>query len=843
MATGNPFHYHVRQQIIHQSCSKLPFALFVLLVLFAASLSGCVTLNDPESSQTFSSDMVGTLNSQSVIGQSFISRRANLNGITIWLTISSQPSDLTPASLSQPVTVRLFHAAGESAPLYTTIINIPSSGQDIPIAINIPPQNNPAGQIFYLTLSSDSGTVLINGRNEDAYADGQAYINGSPVQADIAFMLGYDYGFSALVLDLAGFLHGAWLVFPLLILLWLPGWLLLSFSGHRRHFDFGEQTALALGISLAIIPLLVLWATVLNIRWSRDEVLFLSGFLVAVLIAWVIYNLVYSSPSSQQADPAPPGNGIAWHQKFSKSLSTSSFFLIIVFLTGLIVRLVMVRDLATPAWVDSVHHALITRLILDHGVFPSTYQPYINIPATAYHPGFHSIAAFFVWLTNLDLSRALLILGQVLNAACIFPVYLLTKTFTRSAVAGVFAALITAFFTPMPAYYTSWSRYTELTGLLILPVVLALIHLWLANPSIRRVTWVILLGAISAAGLFMVHYRVVIFMLFLVFSFVLYHSLIKARASPHLSAQIWLLSILMAIIAILLVIPWFLPTLTNTVIPQVKSSTSQAVAIFKDFPLPYLTSALGKQAMVLAGLGLVWSLFKRRSLALVIALWLVILFFLANLSSFNLPGADLITNNSVEIILFIPISILAGYFVDQLLVQWKSLLPHRLHSTFAALVILIAGFTSCLGVRQLLPILNPNTILSRQADLPAIQWLSENLPANETIVINSFAWGYGLFAGNDGGYWISPLTGRQTIPPPVLYGLAADARPISQHSQEIANLSTDPSIFHDYLHSLQYHYVFTGARGGVIPPEKLASSGLFTVVYHQAGVWILVAKP
>jgi hypothetical protein len=42
---------------------------------------------------------------------------------------------------------------------------------------------------------------------------------------------------------------------------------------------------------------------------------------------------------------------------------------------------------------------------------------------------------------------------------------------------------------------------------------------------------------------------------------------------------------------------------------------------------------------------------------------------------------------------------------------------------------------------------------------------------------------------------------------------------------------------------LQYHYVFTGARGGSIAPQKLASSGMFSVLYHQDGVWILVVKP
>jgi hypothetical protein len=843
MATGNPFQNHINHHLFHKSPSGKPYALIILLALIAASLSGCVTFTDPEASQDFTSDAIGALNSQSTIGQSFISRRANLNGITIWLTISSPQSDITHANLPHSINVKLFHAAGEPSPVYATIINTPPSGEDIPIAINLPPQNNPGGQNYYIVLASDSSSILVNGRNEDAFPDGQAYINGMPVNADIAFRLSYDYGFTALIQDITLFVQGAWLIFPLLVLLWLPGWLLVDISGLRRRFDFGEQTALALGISLALIPVLMLWTSMLNIKWSHVGVLFLTGFLVAIFIVRLVYRFISRSRSRQEADPETSYSGNNWYQKLNKSSFAYFFLLIGIFMTGLVIRLIMVRDLATPAWVDSVHHALITRLILDQGVIPSTYLPYINIPSTAYHPGFHSIAAFFIWLTNLDLSQALLILGQVLNAASVFPVYLLTKTLTRSSTAGLFAAVITAFFTPMPAYYTSWSRYTELTGLLILPVALAMINLWLGNSSNKRSIWIIILGAISAAGLFMVHYRVVAFMLFLVFSFVLYQSLFRTQSSAHKPAHIWLFSMVMAAIAIILVLPWFIPTLKNTVIPIARSSISTTVPFFQDFSWPYLTSALGKQALVLAGLGLVWSLFKQRNLAVINILWLIILFFLANLASLKLPGAGLISNSSVEIMLFIPISLLGGYFLYQLVSYWNSLIPKHLHAASYMLVIILVGYVSFLGAKQLIPIINPITILSRDADLSAIQWIDENIPAGETIVINPFSWGYSLYAGNDGGYWISPLAGRQTMPPPVLYGLSAGAEQISEQSQQIISLSANPALVREYLLSYQYHYVFTGARGGVISPQKLASSGLFSVLYHQDGVWILAVKP
>jgi hypothetical protein len=197
----------------------------------------------------------------------------------------------------------------------------------------------------------------------------------------------------------------------------------------------------------------------------------------------------------------------------------------------------------------------------------------------------------------------------------------------------------------------------------------------------------------------------------------------------------------------------------------------------------------------------------------------------------------------VEIILFIPISILGGYFIDQVVVNWKALLTNRINTPATLFLIFMIVLTAYIGSKQLVAILNPITILSRQADLPAIQWVSEHIPKDETIVINPFAWGYGLYAGNDGGYWLEPLADRLTLPPPVLYGLGKGAKEISLQSQQIISSSTDPSALRNFMLAQDLHYVYTGARGGVISPEKLASSGLFTLLYHQDGVWILELKP
>ncbi len=817
--------------------------LILLLLLLSISLAGCVSMTDSETSQDYTSDPIVTLDADTSLGQSFISRRPDLMSITVWLTRVGNAASISQSAEANFLIAQLYLSPGAVHPVFATTVAIPATASKLPITITFPKQNYPAGQAYFLRLSNASGTIQVDGRNGDAYPDGQAYINDQPINADIAFRGAYDYGFSTFMSDIVGLLPSAWLVIPLLIVLWLPGWLLLEFSGLSSLYDLGERVALAGGLSLAVIPVSMLWTTTLKIKWTSTGLWFTSGFLIAILAVRLIFQAIKhrkNSATLRASHQSDTPSRLSW---MLSSEGIQFLALILIFLAAFAVRLVMVRDLATPAWVDSVHHALLTRLIMDNGSYPATYLPYFDFSPTMYHPGFHSIAAAFTWLSRLDLARSLLVLGQVLNAFTVFSVYLFTKALTRSATAGLFASAITGFITPMPAYYTSWGRYTELTGLLLLPEIIALIRPWLEGIDHKKTGWVILLGGLSAGGLFMIHYRVLAFMACLVLAYFLIQLYRQPSSSSRHPIQLLVLLLAMAVFAIILVLPWFIPTLSSTLLPSITANIPSSIPFFQGFSWPYLTSAFGKQAMALGGLGLLWGILKRERFTFMIILWVVFLFFMANLGAFRLPGSSLISTPTVEIMLFLPISILGGYFVSQLINLWRQVIPSRLAAPAYGILLLSTAFLSYLGARQLAPILNPVTILSRQADLAAIAWLNENIPQGETVVINPFAWGYGLYAGNDGGYWISPLVGRRTLPPPVLYALDQDSARITTLAQQVMAAGSDPVALRDLLKAHQLTYIYIGARGGVISPDKLISSNLFNLLYHQNGVWILAVKP
>ncbi len=109
------------------------------------------------------------------------------------------------------------------------------------------------------------------------------------------------------------------------------------------------------------------------------------------------------------------------------------------------------------------------------------------------------------------------------------------------------------------------------------------------------------------------------------------------------------------------------------------------------------------------------------------------------------------------------------------------------------------------------------------------------------MLVNPFPWGYGQYAGNDGGYWISALTNRPTFPPPVLYGLSDSLEYIqttNTTSQQVIDSAGDPQTLHALLTAQGIRYVFIGGRGGVLSAQALRESQLFAPRYARDGVFI-----
>lgn len=784
-----------------------------------------------------------------MVGQTFVSRRPGLNGVQLWLRQTS-----SEAGQGGQLTFSLYHWPGPGKPLATVQIPYDRVGREFPVNIGFPAQIDPPGQSYLITLQTTGSPLAVYGRAEDAYPDGSLTIRGETAAQDLAFRTSYLYDAGAFLEDLlAGFPY-LWLALPLLLLLWAPGMLALELSealmgrGFLRSWDWSSRQALAIGLSMALVPLILLWTTALGLRWERWSVFTAAGLGVLAL-GWLSFR------RRRAFGRLPPPGWI--------DLALAG-----VFLLGLILRMAMVRDLAAPAWVDSVHHALISRMILEQGAYPSSYAPYVAAGTASYHPGFHGLTAFFHWLTGIELSWAMLVFGQVLNALMAPALYLLTTQMTRDRRAGLIAAWIVSFLTPMPAYYVSWGRYTQLAGLLILPAGAALLSRLLEErvfPSGQTWRWsrlaiepgqpalipafpsalrLLILTGLAGAGLLLVHYRVLGFLALLMTAAYLgelIRSLDKLPLWKTLPRSlVWVGAA--ALLGVLLSLPWWQGLIESLLAPQLSRTPAPPSPLTIDWG--YLTPVFGRQALWLAAAGLGLAVLQKRWFGPVLALWVGLMFLSANQGVLRIPGAGMINKTSVEIALFMPTAALGGFVVSQVLAAAEGWLPARgkraLNLLAAAAALTIAWF----GAQRLLPIINPSTLLFRAADRPAIEWIADHIPPDETILINPFLWGYGVFAGRDGGYWITPLSGRKSMPPNLLYGMGTrpDLERVNRISQQTLDKAGSPPDLHQMMVAEQIRYLFIGRRGGSLSPHTLQASGLFETLYSQDGVWIFGVK-
>ena len=239
MWASNSSHQVIRPGLCRQLL-RLLFSVFIIL-----PLSACVKMNDPEVSQEFSNHIVGIVDQTHTIGQSFMSRHDYLNGITLWVTTVLQND---PTMTTGQLVVKLYSSDKDTQPLYASSLQILPAWQNSQVEINLPPQDNSSGHLYYIEVESTGGAVQVLGRNEDAYPTGMAYSGGRQLAADLAFRTTYDYNSESVFQDLSNWGSQAAFLFPLALVLFLPGWILLDITGLRRRYDFAEQAALSIGL-------------------------------------------------------------------------------------------------------------------------------------------------------------------------------------------------------------------------------------------------------------------------------------------------------------------------------------------------------------------------------------------------------------------------------------------------------------------------------------------------------------------------------------------------------------------------------------------------------------------
>ncbi|MCA9927673.1 MAG: hypothetical protein KC419_04325 [Anaerolineales bacterium] len=609
-----------------------------------------------------------------------------------------------------------------------------------------------------------------------------------------------------------------------LLFLPLPGVLVLM-AGSRwwPRFDGLAWWGTAVALGTALWPLLWFWLSILGGHWTR------SALWTVLIVGWLSVigkqlSVIGRKPSAISNHPITPSPCHPF------TLSPLHLVTLSLLLLGFTLRLLAVRDIAFPLWVDASRHALITAVMAQTGRIITDYTPYLPVDRFPYHFGFHTISTSLMMMTERPLPDLLLYLGQLLNALVPLTVYAGAWLMTRRRGVSTMAAFLAAIPFFFPAYYATWGRFTQLTGMILMPVLIGLTWQVVRGGRRWRGSW--WLVGLLAAGLFLVHFRV--FLIYLPFVPAVWVMSWGRNGRTLFAAGLFT-------VALIGLRAWQLAQQS----PNLGAAVSYSIPGYNAFPTGYYEAGWERYFVWAAGgllaLVLVDNLRRRcwSTLPLILAAWVGLLFLLLIGEPLGLPETSLINLNSMYITLFLPLAIFLAVGAAQLVRKSKQL-PLVLQAVLAVGVGVGGTAVFLFGSRQQISIINPQTVLAWPADLDGLAWADVHLPPNAKVAVNSWKWLGNTYAGSDGGAWIVQLTGRQSTTPPAdyIYSRALFAEVNAFNETAVAQTDWSSAESSDWLRSQGVTHIFIGAKGGFFDPAAVAGNPAASLIYADDGVFI-----
>jgi len=693
---------------------------------------------------------------------------------------------------------------------------------DSTLLLRFSPQEGSSTTRYRLVLSCPKGCDLsLAASQQDSLAGGELMVNGAAMDSDLWLTTYYTQSYRDLVAALPDIVR-RWSpgLLAALLLLFAPGLAgtLVLLDGHRR--PPAATLGLALALSMAFWPLMLLWMSTLKLAMSASWAWAITAGSVAVSMASCVRRM--RKPVACLRAP--------W--------DASQITLIVITALAILLRLIQARELLVPAWVDSVHHTMLTSLIVEKGVIPVIGAPYMEADALHYHYGFHALAAALSWLADLSPDQSVLLMGQVLSGLAGLPLYGLVGALARARRgelslawrwAGVIAAAVPAFLTYMPAYYVSWGRYTQLAGLVMLP---ALVALSLFLVTSRRRTKVALPLAFLAAGLALTHYRVLFYYALLWPACALLTvtgALGTWRGFPAMLNTTWQ-AIRIAALSLILTGPWAVHVVRSALVPRADLYGSWVAppGIDTSFPAALARAGNTEWILALAGAGLIYALLRRRWPLALIGLWSGTCLLVSDPGIVGLPGSWFVHGTSAFISYWLPAGVLIGTCIAELLLRPVAHLSGRAGRLGTAIMpvfltgALVGGAT--LALWRDADVVNSQTVLLQVTDMPAIEWAREHLPEDSLTLVNTVPWQAGMPMGSDAGWWLPYLASRTVTFPSVLVSQGNEeyrTRTMALAEQVMQSQDLTSPDFIAGLADAGVTHLFVGTRGGPLQPDRL----------------------
>ena len=425
------------------------------------------------------------------------------------------------------------------------------------------------------------------------------------------------------------------------------------------------------------------------------------------------------------------------------SVSTNLFLALAVFLS-IFLRLTYVAKALFPMYFDSAQHYAVIKNIMEHDA--TWLFNWLNI--VYYHLGFHFLAAFFASVIHMEIIRVMLVLGQIILALIPFSIYFFVRHETKSDMAGWFAVILSAFGWYMPAHAIDWGKYPALMSLGLIPFTLSIAYLiskYKYDLSLKK-RWTLygILGISLLLSVF-THSRSLVVFGIVYFAWIVSIWWQKLPQKPKLFVFILVVAVMLAEIIFI-----------------------QRQSILVLLVDPYLQKGTLVTALIIVLTIFAWTAYPR--LTFVIVLTITFLLGSVFIPVTFIPGYRDLTfldRPFVEMILFMPLSMLGGLGLSGLEKKLQGqFVWGKFVGVFAIGTVLINAFFTY----DLYP--SDCCVIVGNDDVVAMDWVANQLPVDARIGIASTELKVMVSessegdVGADAGIWVTPLTGRVTIPLP-----------------------------------------------------------------------------
>jgi hypothetical protein len=192
------------------------------------------------------------------VGQTFVSRYDGLQAVALYLEPGSNQAG--------EVILHLRESPNAPIDLFTSELQLSEIEKPGFYTFTFPPINNSARQDYFIHVDIDGPGDFYTGKAlGEAYLSGALYRNTTPEDAQISFKLFYKPELVFIGLLREGFIWLGVLVIAFFLFI-VPGFAVAPiFLNGWQELLIGEKLVIAIAISLAIYPVIYLWASLFRL--------------------------------------------------------------------------------------------------------------------------------------------------------------------------------------------------------------------------------------------------------------------------------------------------------------------------------------------------------------------------------------------------------------------------------------------------------------------------------------------------------------------------------------------------------------------------------------------------